>query len=56
MSRSIHTTYKDVRGLTKTELLEQSEDPSSDLNELAKKRAIKKEVKSSRRERKNKNG
>ncbi len=55
MSRSIHTTYtKNIRGLTKKELEEQSIDSSSDLAALAKKRSIKKKVKKSRRQNKNK--
>jgi hypothetical protein len=36
MSRSIHTTYKNVKGLTKNELIEQYNDPNSDLAALAK--------------------
>ncbi|MFA7447323.1 MAG: hypothetical protein WCY77_02705 [Weeksellaceae bacterium] len=44
MSRSIHTTHKDVKGLTKKELEEQYNDPNSDLASLAKKSSIKKEV------------
>jgi hypothetical protein len=57
MSRSIHTTFKDVRGLTKNELNEQFNDPYSDLAELARKSGIKKQVKKSRKQDKeNKNG
>ncbi|WP_296623110.1 hypothetical protein [Marivirga sp.] len=44
MSRSIHKTFKDVKGLTKKELIEQLNDPNSDLALLAKKSSIKKEV------------
>lgn len=44
MSRSIHTTYKDLKGLTKKEVEEQYNDPNSDLAELAKKSSIKKKV------------
>ncbi len=43
MSRSIHTTYKDLRGLTKTELEEMAIDSDSPLSDLADKRSIKKE-------------
>jgi hypothetical protein len=49
MSRSIHTTYKDVKGLTKKELIEQYNDSDSDLTKLAKKSALKKEVKKNRK-------
>lgn len=52
MSRSIHTTFKDVRGLTKKELIEQFNDPNSDLAVLAKKSSIKKEVTKSRKQKK----
>ena len=45
MSRSIHTTYKDVKGLTKKELIEQYNDSDSDLTKLAKKRLLKKRLK-----------
>ncbi|MCF8254137.1 MAG: hypothetical protein K9H61_11875 [Bacteroidia bacterium] len=44
MSRSIHTTQKDLKGLTKTELAEQFKDPNSDLATLAKKSLLKKKV------------
>ncbi len=44
MSRSIHTTYKDVKGLTNKELLEQFNEPDSDLAILAKKSSLKKKV------------
>ncbi len=57
MSRSIHTTFKKIRGLTKAELIEQFNDPCSDLAELAKKSGIKKQVKKIRKQDKdNKNG
>jgi hypothetical protein len=52
MSRSIHTTYKDVKGLTKEELLEQYNDPNSDLAELARKSSIKKNVIKKRKQKK----
>jgi len=52
MSRSIHTTYaKNIRGLTKLELEEQTKDPHSDLASLAKKSNLKK---TERQERKSK--
>lgn len=44
MSKSIHTTYKDLKGLTKEELDEQYNDPDSDLAELSKKSALKKKT------------
>lgn len=51
MSRSIHTTYaRNIRGVTKTELLDQASDPNSDLSSLAKKHSIKKKVKKQRRQ------
>ena len=49
MSKSIHTTYKDVKGLTKKELEEQSKDPESDLAKLGHKSFVKKEVKTTRK-------
>lgn len=42
MSKSIHTTYKVVRGLTKKELEEQVNDPESDLVKLGNKSSLKK--------------
>jgi len=54
MSRSIHTTYKDLKGATKTELDQMFKDPDSILHELAEKSAIKKKVKKERKQRKNK--
>lgn len=44
MSRSIHTTVKDLKGLTKAEIDEQFDNPDSDLAALAKKSSIKKQV------------
>ncbi len=44
MSKSIHTTYKDLKGLTKGELEEQINDPNSVLATLAKKSTLKKKV------------
>jgi len=42
MSRSIHITIKNFRGLTKQQLDEQYKDENSDLNLWAKKRGLKK--------------
>lgn len=54
MSRSIHTTYKkNIRGLTKNELIEQFNDPNSDLATLAKKSEIKGQVRKKRKQNKN---
>jgi len=52
MSRSIHTTYKDLNGVTKQELEDQLKDSNSDLTALARKSAIKKEVKKTREHKK----
>ena len=49
MSRSIHTTYKDLKGVTKSELEDMANDSDSPLNDLAEKRAIKKKVKKERK-------
>ena len=49
MSRSIHITKKNFRGLTKNEIDEQSQDPNSELTEWAKKSGIKKQVKKLRK-------
>ena len=54
MSKSIHTTYKDLKGLTKKEIDEQSLDPNSDLAKLSKKSSLKKETKIDRKNTKNK--
>jgi hypothetical protein len=51
MARSIHTTKKDVKGLTGREVADQLADPDSDLRTLAKKSLLKENVK---KERKNK--
>ena len=51
MSRSIHTTYKkNIRGLSKNELMEQFSDPYSDLAALAKKLEIKDQVRKNRKQ------
>lgn len=52
MSRSIHTTRKDLKGLTKKELEEQFNDPNSDLAALAKKSSLKKKVLKQRKKKK----
>ena len=52
MSRSIHATTKNIRGLTKKEIVEQYNDPNSDLSILAEKSAIKNEVRKSRKQNK----
>jgi len=49
MSKSIHITKKNFKGLTKKELDEQAEDPNSELRQWARKSTIKKEVKKNRR-------
>ena len=49
MSKSIHTTYKDVKGLTKKELDKQFNDPESDLVKLGHKSLLKSEVKMTRK-------
>lgn len=49
MSKSIHTTYKDVKNLTKKELEEQFNDPESNLSKLGLKSHIKNEVKTARK-------
>ena len=52
MSRSIHTTYRDLKGLTKKEIDEQFNDPNSDLAALAEKSAIKKKILKERKQKK----
>ena len=54
MSRSYHTTYKDLKGKTKKEIDEMVDDPNSILHELAKKRKVKKDVKKQRKRNKEK--
>ena len=49
MSKSIHTTYADLKGLTKKELDEQYVDPDSDLAKLSRKSSVKSEVKTKRK-------
>jgi hypothetical protein len=52
MSKSIHTTYSAVKGLTKKEIEEQLLDPNSDLAILGHKSLIKNEVKTDRKNKK----
>jgi hypothetical protein len=54
MSRSIHSTYKDLKSLIKSELEDMTNDSDPVLNDLAEKRAIKKKVKQDRKLNKNK--
>ena len=49
MSKSIHITIKDFKGLTKEKIDKQSSDPNSDLNKWNEKSKIKKKVKSERK-------
>ena len=49
MSKSIHVTIKNFKGLTKTQLEEQFVDPDSDLAQWSKKSSIKKEIKKNRK-------
>jgi len=55
MSKSYHTTNKDLKGKTKKEIDEMVDDTNSPLLELSKKRKTKKEVKSKRKESKKQN-
>lgn len=52
MSRSIHTTQKDLKGLSKKELDLQFDDPDADLTKLAKKSGLKKKSKAKRKQQK----
>lgn len=52
MSRSIHETYKDLKGKTKKELDEMANEPDSILNKLAEKSQLKKSIKKERKEKK----
>ena len=44
MSRSIHVTKKNFKGLTKSEIDEQANEPDSDLNQWSEKSKIKKRL------------
>ena len=49
MSKSIHITIRDFKGLTKEEIDKQASEPNSDLNKWAEKSRIKKEIKLERK-------
>lgn len=49
MSKSIHTTVKELKGKTKKEIDEMVNGPDSPLNELAEKRELKREIKKKRK-------
>jgi hypothetical protein len=49
MSKSMHITYKVLKGLTNKEIDEQSVDPESDLAKLGHKSFVKSEVKKTRK-------
>ena len=49
MSKSIHTTYSDLKGLGKKEIEEQYINPDSDLAKLSHKSFVKSEVKTTRK-------
>jgi hypothetical protein len=55
MSDSYHVTIKNFRGCSKRDLAEQSNDPESDLSQWAEKRKVKREIKKSRTEDKQRN-
>lgn len=52
MSKSIHVTFKNIRGLTKKQLDEQLADPDSDLRILGVKSVLKENVKKNRKQKK----
>jgi hypothetical protein len=52
MSRSIHITKKNFKGLTKKELDEQANDPNSELKQWGRKSLLKKDVKKNRKQEK----
>jgi len=52
MSRSIHVTKKNFKGLSKKQLDEQAIDPTSELRQWGKKSLLKEEVKKTRKEKK----
>ena len=55
MSRSIHITRKNFKGLTDKELDEQANDPTSELKQWSVKSTMKKEVKKIRKKSKDNN-
>lgn len=50
MSRSIHITIKNFKGLSKNDLDEQFKDSNSELSQWSKKSEIKKEIKKRRKD------
>lgn len=52
MSKSIHITRRNFKGLSVKELDEQANDPNSELKQWSEKSKIKKEIKKSRKENK----
>ena len=54
MSKSYHSTKRDLKGKTKKEINEMVDDPDSVLHELAEKSCVKKEVKKQRKIKKQK--
>lgn len=55
MSRSIHITRKNFKGLTKSEIDEQANDPNSELRQWGKKSNIKVTIKKERKNKKSQN-
>lgn len=55
MSRSIHITRKNFKGLTKSEIDEQANDPNSELRKWGKKSNLKETIKKERKIKKSKN-
>lgn len=49
MSKSIHTTYSQLKGLSKNDIDNQVKNPDSILHELVKKSALKKVIKQRRK-------
>jgi len=54
MSRSIHITKKNFKGLTKKELDEQANDPTSELSQWGRKSILKENVKKTHKKKKDK--
>lgn len=50
MSKSVHTTHKELKGKTKKEIDEMVKDQDSPLHDLAKKRELKIQTKKKRKE------
>jgi hypothetical protein len=55
MSKSIHITTKNLKGLTKNEVNDQFKDPDSDLAQWSKKSMLKKTVRTKRKNQNNEN-